>query len=284
MSQNEQSCLEQEWIRACPAGLLVIDAGGTIRWLNPALEDMLGISADQLLGHTRESLPVPAYRELFDEDAVICLPGAGERWLHREFASVRSAQDDRSTLYVYRDISELVRLQAERDRLQQQVRELTLTDELTGLANRRALTNALTAQVTRSRRYHNPLSLMMVKVTLGDSKTQAIHELPERAVLAVSRYLRDRLRWADIIGRYDPALFMLILPETDRQAAVVLTEKIRTESGEIELPGDLANLPLELSFGLAQWEQGDDPQTLTERAMLIGETANADHRPASNTY
>ena len=284
MSEIEQNCLEKEWIRACPAGLMVMDGGGTIRWLNPALEDMLGISAEQMVGHTRETLPVSACRELFDEDSIICLPGAGERWLHRESAPVRSTLDDHSTLFVFRDISELVHLQAERDRLQEKVRELTLTDELTGLANRRAMTNALTAQVTRSRRYHNPLSLMTVRVTLGDSKTRADRELPERAVLAVSHYLRDRLRWADIIGRYDPALFMLILPETDRQAARVLTEKIRSESSEIQLPGDLANLPLELSFGLAEWEQGDDPQTLTQRAMLGKDGASEDHRSASNKH
>ncbi len=284
MPQIEQNCLEKEWISACPTGLLVVDGGGTIRWLNPALQQMLGVTADQLVGHNRETLPLPACRELLNEDPVIRLPGAGERWLHREATPIRSAQDDHSTLFVYQDISELVQLQAERDRLQEQVRDLTLTDELTGLANRRALTNALTAQVTRSRRYHNPLSLMTVKVILGDSKTQPIHELPERAVLAVSQYLRDRLRWADIIGRYDPTLFMLILPETDRQAAQVLTEKIRSESGEIELPGDLANLPLELGFGLAEWEQGDDPQTLTQRAMLTTDTADEDHRSASNRH
>ena len=44
------------------------------------------------------------------------------------------------------------------------------------------------------------------------------------------------------------------------------------------------SLPLELSFGLAEWDQGDDPQALTERAMLIGEGASADHRSASKIY
>ncbi len=284
MPQTEQDCFEKEWIDACPAGLLVIDSGGTIRWLNPALEEMLGLDADRLLGHNRGTLPEPAYRGLFDEDTVISLPGPGERWFHRESASVRSADGDESTLYVYRDISELVHLRAERDRLQEQVQDLTLTDELTGLANRRALIDALTTQVTRSRRYHNPLSLMVVRVTLGDSKTLAIHELPERAVLAVSHYLRDRLRWADIIGRYDRTLFMLILPETDQPAAGILIEKIRAESTEIELPDDLANLPLELSFGLAEWKQGDDPRTLTERAMLITDTENGAHIATSNGH
>jgi len=52
----------------------------------------------------------------------------------------------------------------------------------------------------------------------------------------------------------------------------------------MELPDDLANLPLELSFGLAEWEQGDDPQTLTERAMLITDTANGARTATSNAH
>ncbi len=285
MPQNEHNCFDEERGSACPSGLLMIDGGGTIRWLNQALEELLGLRASELLGHSRDTLPVPAYRTLFNEDPVISVAdGAGQRWLRRETASVPTSETGNSTLYIYQDIGELVRVKAERDRLSKRVHELTLIDELTGLANRRALHNALDSQVARSRRYHNPLTLMMVRVTLGDDKTLTIPDLPERAVVAVGHFLRDRLRWADIIGRYEPTLFMLILPETDRQAAGVLTDKIRAESAEMELPNDLAELPLELSFGLAEWEQGDDPETLTERAMIIEDTADGSSRTAANSH
>ena len=63
-----------------------------------------------------------------------------------------------------------------------------------------------------------------------------------------------------------------------------LAEKIRAESSEIQLPEDLRQLPLELSFGLAEWEQGDDPRTLTERAMLITDATSGSHRAAPNRH
>ena len=58
----------------------------------------------------------------------------------------------------FEEVTEQVKLKQENSALQQQVEELTITDELTGLANPRALNRALSSQVTRSRRYNNPLS------------------------------------------------------------------------------------------------------------------------------
>lgn len=276
MPQEKQSCRENEWINACPAGLLALDDKGVIRWLNPALEKMLELSGDQLLDQNRDTLSLPAYRVLFDEDEIIGIstPRLGQRWFQREVSRVPSGSGDEYTLHSYRDISTQIQLEAENDRLREQVQELTLTDNLTGLANRRALINALTAQVTRTRRYHNPLTLIVVQVELGDDKTHAIRELPEQATLVVSHYLRDRLRWADIIGRYDHSQFLLILPETDKQAAVALAQKIRSESSAIVLPKNSSTLPLRINFGVAEWEKGDDPRSLTERVIRDMELPN----------
>ena len=71
-----------------------------------------------------------------------------------------------------------------------------ITDALTGMANRKATIQALAAQVTRSRRYGNLLSLGAMRLTHPDLPDIG---LPDASILALAHYLRERLRWADIV-------------------------------------------------------------------------------------
>ena len=282
MTESLTNCPEKAWFDTCPVGMLLLDNDGTVRRFNHALEEMLGLAANRIVGQNRDNLPVPALRTLFEYDGVVRNPGSGldAQWLQRTSARICADNGEELTLCAFQDVTEQVRLADECDQLRRQVDELSLTDTLTGLANRRALINSLTDQVTRSRRYENPLALILVKVELGDAKTQVVRELSDLAILAVSHYLRDRLRWADVIGRYDHAIFMLILPESDRQAAEALVRKICDERDEIELPEDLSGLPLRLGFGVAQWEKGHDPRILIESAMDAVEAYEKDSESA----
>jgi len=244
----------------CPCGILRLDADGRILEANPALEAMLGLSSSQLAGHDRNSLPYPAFRGLFKgEEGMLHLIGPGvetERWLQ-----CRPGSGPGPLIHYFTDVTELVRLREQTRQLRTQVEELTVSDSLTGLANQRAFNRALTAQVTRSRRYQNPLSLILVELLdRGRSDGQPSDE----GVLATSRYLRDRLRWVDVIARWDHNHFLVILPETDEASAAELIRKIDAEfaSGETasERPGLL------LRFGSSSWRKGDDERKLMDRA------------------
>ena len=107
-----------------------------------------------------------------------------------------------------------MKLKQEVNALHQQVEDLTITDELTGLANPRALNSALNSQVTRSRRYNNPLCLAVMELV---DETDPEASLSDDAILATSRHLRDRLRWVDTIARWDHNHFVVILPETNAE-------------------------------------------------------------------
>jgi diguanylate cyclase (GGDEF)-like protein len=153
------------------------------------------------------------------------------------------------------------------------VEELTLTDELTGLANERAFHRVLSAQVTRSRRYTNPLCLAVVEI-----HNQAEEEkISQDVVLAVSRYLRDRLRWVDLIARWSNDQFMLILPETTVDDAIKLLHKIKNDFAETGLPESLANKVIGLRIGIAEWQKGNDGRLLMKRTMeALAEAKEAD--------
>jgi diguanylate cyclase (GGDEF)-like protein len=250
---------------ACPTGMLAIDDQVCIRWVNPALESMLSLDGEAIVGKEKSELP-EGLHALFDETDILhlSLNGEGERWLQRQVKEVTDGTNTSLRIHFYQDISSQVLAQQENDQLRRQVEDLTITDPLTGMANRRATLQALEAQVTRSRRYGNPLSLGTLRLSHPDLPETA---LPDASILALAHYLRERLRWADIIGRYENQLFLVLMPETGLEDATRILEQIVEECQEGAL-SELDHNPLpQLDIAVATWEKGDDPQRLIQRTL-----------------
>jgi diguanylate cyclase (GGDEF)-like protein len=250
----------------CPTGMLVLDRKQSIRWLNPALETMLDLSGKELIGKSKDNLSQDLHA-LFDETDVLHLTanGGAERWLRRDVRVVNDADDNGLRLHFYQDISSQITAKQECELLRKQVEELTITDELTGLANRRAMLQALATQVTRSRRYGNPLALGAVTI---NSPGDSMEPLPDASILTFSHYLRERLRWSDTIGRYQDQLFLLLMPETGESDALHLLKQIHQECQDgamRELPADVP-IPW-VRVSAVAWVKGDDPQRLIKRAL-----------------
>ncbi len=255
MKEGQQ--FQTAWLDACPVGILVVDAEENICWINTPLREMLELGDESLIGPARAVLSADAYQVLFAGDTLLHLrsDSAGERWLRCDIHQGEDECQQVVNIHYYQDVSEQMAAQLACDSLRQRVDDLTLTDELTGLANKRALIHSLVSQVTRSRRYANPLSLMMVRVDSDDP-------LDGQTMLAISHSLRDRLRWADFIGRYEENLFMLILPETNHEALLVLRDKIVQE-----VPNSVPEGKFSLKLGLAEWQKGYDPRRLIDKAL-----------------
>jgi GGDEF domain-containing protein len=101
---------------------------------------------------------------------------------------------------------------------------------------------------------------------LSDEQIGSLQSGVEPLVLAVSRYLRDRLRWVDQIGRWEDNIFVLVLPETGKDETDGLVDKIRNEQTNMLLPAPFDETRPSLSFGTAYWQKGDDMRTLLRRA------------------
>lgn len=260
MEQSVMQHIDQKLLQEIPVGLLSIGLDGRVESVNKAMASLLGMRADQVVGQSLGRLPESAQR-LLGSDPHLYHDIANQRWIKR--ATYRS--EDGGQLLVLLDVSDQERLAEENARLRQQVDDLRLTDELTGLPNRRAISQALDLQVSRSRRYQNPLSVVLVKVDL--QHLASVRPLStDPASLAVSRFLRDRLRWVDQIGRWDDDEFILVLPETEIGDAHALLDKIMTEQASMQLPEPYDDIRPQLAFGLACWAKGDDMRTLLRKA------------------
>ena len=260
MELSEMAHIDPNLLKNLPFGLVTLDPQGRIETLNEAIGKVLGMPAQDLLGREVQDLPGPV-QQLLSTEPRLFHDLNNQRWFRREAYTGEGGR----RLLLLADVTDQERLAEENARLRQQVEDLKLTDELTGLANRRAIGQALDLHVSRSRRYQNPLSVVLVTIDLH--KLASVRPLsPDPATLAVSRYLRDRLRWVDQIGRWEEDQFLLVLPETNEVDARGLVDKIVNEQDSMQLPEPYDDLRPQLRFGLACWSKGDDMRTLLRKA------------------
>ena len=117
---------------------------------------------------------------------------------------------------------------SERKRLEQELRHLAITDQLTGAFNRRHLLDALEAESRRARRYSRPLALIMVDLDHFKAINDTYgHDQGDAVLVAAAAQVRQRLRHSDILARWGGEEFMILLPETALTEATALAETLR---------------------------------------------------------
>jgi diguanylate cyclase (GGDEF)-like protein len=257
-------------ISMCPYPVVAIDGKQTVKMANAAFSSLTGLDQEHLVGVPANAAAIPAFETLLGNTAHMNFNSAdqGVVILERTSRSVSVNNGQNLQLHYFQVIKSESALQQENQRLKQQVETLTLTDELTGLANERALSQQLAIQVTRSRRYQNPLTLALLNMEIVDENyPHILDDHYDHLVVAFSHFLRDRLRWADFIARCSAGRFVIVLPETTETEALKLFEKVARETGCIELPETERN-SIRIQFGLAEWQKGNDPKLLVERASM----------------
>lgn len=257
----------RELLQHCPVGILTLTRAGTIGWVNPALAQMLGVEAASLCGRPPQEMPREDLQGLFSGEATVLVryPADSLRRLTCTRVVTSQADPELAEIHYYVDESKSARLAQETEALRDQLDQLSLRDAATGLMNERALMLVLEPQVSRSRRYQNPLSVILLHVVTGPEPVGA-NASTERGV---SRVLRDQLRWADLLGRDESGDFVIVLPETGRDAAGALADKIAR--GLREVPGVAA-----FHFGISEWTKPDTAASLLSRAGEAMARARAD--------
>lgn len=113
---------------------------------------------------------------------------------------------------------------------QQHLEYQTQIDSLTGLFNRRAFESKIEEEFERAKRYHKPLSLLILDIDNFKSINDTYgHHGGDAALVKISETLRDKTRQSDFPCRYGGEEFVLILPETDQGSAFQVASKIHEE-------------------------------------------------------
>ncbi|HEY8560178.1 MAG TPA: diguanylate cyclase [Pyrinomonadaceae bacterium] len=126
--------------------------------------------------------------------------------------------------------------------------QLSVTDGLTGLLNRRYLEERLAEEIKRSNRYGYPMCFMMIDVDQFKSYNDAFgHTEGDKALKLVAQCFRETLRGADVAARYGGEEFSILLPQTTTAEAETIAERLRAHVEAMTFP----NRAITVSIGIA---------------------------------
>ncbi|HEX9485896.1 MAG TPA: diguanylate cyclase [Gemmatimonadales bacterium] len=145
-----------------------------------------------------------------------------------------------------------------------ELERLSITDDLTGLYNRRYLMESLANEVRRARRLKHPFALVMLDVDHFKAYNDASGHLAGDAALArIAAILRGSTRDVDCAARYGGEEFVVVMPETEAAGAIETVQRIRAGLARDEVVGG----KLTLSIGITQFpEDGATPEALLAAA------------------
>ncbi len=136
--------------------------------------------------------------------------------------------------------------------------ELSNTDPLTRLNNRRCLMDSLEREFKRSERSKSPLSLIMLDIDHFKKVNDSYgHQEGDVVLVALADMLRRHLREYDMAARFGGEEFALVLPDTEIVRAVQVAERLRESASEMTFSGILKNLKLTISLGVACYPRGN---------------------------
>lgn len=153
---------------------------------------------------------------------------------------------EKFTIFAIEDIH----VEKERDSLMQQLKEMSETDELTGLHNRRYLYQEAERELARVDRYRHPLSLFMIDIDHFKQVNDTYGHLIGDDVLAnFAQVLRKSLREVDLITRWGGEEFAVLLPESNIEQAFIASNRLQKNVEKMRIPTDQGELSITISIG-----------------------------------
>ena len=135
---------------------------------------------------------------------------------------------------------------------QQHLAHLATEDPLTRLLNRRGLEGALYISLAHASRQELPTSAIMVDIDhFKEVNDNFGHEVGDQVIRQVAEFLQRMSRASDVVARTGGEEYLLIMPDTNLDAARSLAERIRVAIGERPLVVDHQRIPVTVSLGVA---------------------------------
>lgn len=152
----------------------------------------------------------------------------------------------------------------------QKIQQLAITDDLTGIYNKRYFRQAFWKEFERATRYNIPLSLMMMDLDhFKRINDKYGHQLGDVVLSEFAALVLEMTRSTDIFARYGGEEFTLILPHTPLQPSIEIAERIRRRVEDYSFPGEDFPIHCTVSIGIAvNKEEYKSPEELIATADM----------------
>ena len=138
--------------------------------------------------------------------------------------------------------------------LNDQLNQLAMTDELTKISNRRAFFIKGNEEISRAKRYRQPLSAIMLDIDKFKNINDTLgHETGDLALQCVASTIKKHIREVDIVGRLGGEEFGVILPNTRAVDAAILAERLRIGIESGHCLSEQVTISITASLGVAEF-------------------------------
>jgi two-component system cell cycle response regulator len=156
----------------------------------------------------------------------------------------------------------------ENSRKLEELTNLTIRDDLTGLFNSRQFYSHITQEVDRSNRYFRPLSLILMDIDNFKSLNDTYgHLFGDKILSGMGGIIKSAIRMQDTAYRYAGDEFTILLPETELERAIAVAERVR-QAIEIEtqMLSNPKSLKVTVSIGVVEYLTDEEIKCFIHRA------------------
>ncbi len=135
--------------------------------------------------------------------------------------------------------------------------QLSDTDELTGLKNRRAFNSALDAEIKKAIRYKRPFTVLMLDADdLKAVNDQFGHAVGDKLIITIAQVVQESLRNTDVLARFGGDEFVAILTETPENRGIEVAERVRSSVENTSFSFEGARVSSTISIGVSCFTDG----------------------------
>ena len=279
--RKRRSDLFKTILETCPDGIIGNDKKGNIFLFNTGAEQITGYSREEVIGKINV---VDIYPPGFAREVKKALfsPEQGEPGRLLGYESRVLARTGRvvpirlsatliydhgeevGTIGFFHDISG-------RKALEEELRQLSITDSLTGLYNRRHFPSVLQKEMDRMERTRSICSILMIDIDRFKSFNDTYgHAEGDRLLRELAELIRKTFRSIDSAFRFGGEEFVILLPETGAEGAWACAERFRTLLGARGFSASPVGLPVRVtaSIGIMEHREGSDIDAMVRCADI----------------
>lgn len=249
----------------------ITDKDGVITYVNDALVAHTGYRKVDLIGKNMSifqsgKMDSEFYQKMWNTISSgktyrgVMINKKRDNTIYYEEQTITPIYDDTNQIEHYISTSQDI---TKRIEMEEQLKLLATTDGLTGIYNRRKISEEIDMQMTRSKRYNEPFALLMFDFDLFKEVNDSYgHDIGDYVLVETCKLISQYIREGDSFGRWGGEEFMLIFPNLDEEKAVRIAEKLRDLIANFSFK-KASNITI--SFGVSTYNKNENIKTLLKR-------------------